>query len=76
MLSSGSERRVISILGGTVEGPSRRGRVLPGGADWQIVHANGSAELDARYTLQTDTGALILVPAVSCYPDRGSGVRL
>jgi hypothetical protein len=35
-----------------------RGRVLLGGADWQIVHANGSAELDARYTLQTDTGAL------------------
>ena len=75
-LPSGSERRVIPILGGTFEGPSIRGRVLPGGADWQLVHANGSAELDARYTLQTDTGALISVPAVSCYPDRGSGVQL
>jgi hypothetical protein len=42
----------------------------------KIVQANGSAELDARYTWQTDTGALISVPAVSCYPDRGSGVRL
>jgi hypothetical protein len=61
ILPSGSERRVIPILGGTFEGPSVRGRVLPGGADWQIVHANGSAELDARYTLQTDTGALISV---------------
>ncbi|HEY7338950.1 MAG TPA: DUF3237 domain-containing protein [Bryobacteraceae bacterium] len=61
VLPSGSERRVIPILGGTFEGPSVRGRVLPGGADSQIVHPNGSAELDARYTLQTDTGALISV---------------
>jgi hypothetical protein len=61
ILPSGSERRVIPILGGTFEGPSLRGHVLPGGADWQIVHANGAAELNARYTLQTDTGALILV---------------
>jgi hypothetical protein len=61
ILPSGSERRVIPILGGTFEGPSMRGHVLPGGADWQVVHANGSAELDARYTLQTDTGALISV---------------
>jgi hypothetical protein len=76
ILPSGSERRVIPILGGTLEGPSMRGGVLSSGADWQIVHANGSAELDARYTLQTDTGALISVPAVSCYPDRGSGVQL
>ena len=61
VLPSGNERRVIPILGGTFEGPLLRGHVLPGGADWQIVHADGSAELDARYTLQTDTGALILV---------------
>ena len=61
ILPSGGERRVIPILGGTFEGPSIRGRVLPGGADWQIVHADESAELDARYTLQTDTGALIAV---------------
>ena len=61
VLPSGSERRVIPIVGGTFEGPAMRGCVLPGGADWQIVHADGSAELDARYTLQTDTGALISV---------------
>jgi Protein of unknown function (DUF3237) len=61
ILPSGKERRVIPILGGTFEGPSLRGRVLPVGADWQIVHTDGSAELDARYTLQTDAGALISV---------------
>jgi hypothetical protein len=38
-----------------------RGRVLPGGADWQIVRADGLGELDTRYTLETDDGKLIYV---------------
>jgi Protein of unknown function (DUF3237) len=55
------ERRIIPIVGGTFEGPGLKGRILNLGADWQIVHPNGLAELDARYTLETDTGALIYV---------------
>ena len=54
-------RRVIPILGGTFAGPNIRGTVLPGGADWQIVRADGLAELDTRYTLQTDNGSLIYI---------------
>jgi uncharacterized protein DUF3237 len=54
-------RRVIPILGGTFAGPNIRGKVLPGGADWQIVRADGLAELDTRYTLQTDNGSLIYI---------------
>jgi len=54
-------RRVIPIVGGTFEGPNIRGKVLPGGADWQIVRADGLAELDTRYTLQTDNGSLIYI---------------
>jgi Protein of unknown function (DUF3237) len=27
------ERRIINILGGTVEGPKLNGKILPGGAD-------------------------------------------
>ena len=54
-------RRIIAVNGGRFEGPKLRGRVLPGGADWQILRADGSAELDARYTLETDSGALIYV---------------
>ena len=54
-------RRVIPILGGTFDGPNVRGTVLPGGADWQIVRADGFTELDTRYTLQTDTGSLIYI---------------
>lgn len=54
-------RRIIPILGGTFEGPNIRGKVVPGGADWQIVRADGLAELDTRYILQTDSGHLIYV---------------
>ena len=54
-------RRVIPILGGTFEGPTIRGNVLPGGADWQIVRPDGLAELDTRYALQTDSGSLIYI---------------
>ena len=34
-------RRVVNILGGPVTGEKLNGRVLPGGADWQIVAADG-----------------------------------
>ena len=54
-------RRIIPIEGGTFAGPRLRGRVLPGGADWQFIRPDGVAELDARYTLETDDGALIYV---------------
>jgi hypothetical protein len=55
------ERRIINIQGGRVEGPRLTGVVLPGGADWQIVHADGSAALEARYTLRAADGALVYV---------------
>jgi hypothetical protein len=55
------ERRIIPIVGGHFEGPVLRGTVLPGGADWQVVHADGMASIDTRYTLQTHDGALIYV---------------
>src|SRR5580658_8443063 len=54
-------RRIVPITGGTFEGPLLRGKLLPGGADWQILRGDGVAELEARYTLQTDDGALIYV---------------
>jgi hypothetical protein len=54
-------RRIIPILGGTFEGPNVRGKVLQGGADWQIVRGDGLAELDTRYMLQTDKGSLVYI---------------
>jgi len=55
------ERRIINILGGTVRGQRLNGTILPGGADWQIVRTDGVVDLRARYTVETDTGGLILV---------------
>ncbi|HUQ74499.1 MAG TPA: DUF3237 domain-containing protein [Burkholderiales bacterium] len=54
-------RRVIPITGGSFRGEKLAGRVLAGGADWQVIRSDGVAELDARYTLQTSDGALIYV---------------
>jgi hypothetical protein len=54
-------RRMIGILGGSVEGPQLRGRVLPGGADFQLVRSATVAELDARYALELDDGRRIYV---------------
>ena len=54
-------RRVIAITGGRFRGEQLSGRVLPGGADWQLIRADGVAELDARYTLETEDRALIYV---------------
>lgn len=54
-------RRMVPITGGEFSGPQMRGKVLPGGADWQVLRSDGVAELEARYALQTDDGALIQV---------------
>lgn len=54
-------RRIIEITGGTFSGARLQGRVLPGGADWQVIRSDGVACLDARYTLETTDGALIYV---------------
>lgn len=55
------ERRIIPIRGGTFSGPRMHGRVIPGGADWQVIRRDGVVELEARYTLETHDGALIYV---------------
>ncbi|HET9830526.1 MAG TPA: DUF3237 family protein [Vicinamibacterales bacterium] len=63
-------RRVVPILGGTFEGHGElnvRGRVLPGGEDWQLIQDDGLTEADARYVLEADNGATISV--------RNRGVR-
>ena len=53
------QRRIIPIIGGTVAGPRLNGRLLNLGADWQTIFADGNAELDTRYAMETGDGALI-----------------
>lgn len=52
---------IIPITGGSFEGKLLRGRVLPGGADWNTQLAGGSAHVHARYWIETDDGAIIAV---------------
>lgn len=54
-------QRIIPIVGGTATGPAITGKILNVGADWQSVSAHGIADLDARYAIETDDGAVIEV---------------
>lgn len=54
------ERRVVGIRGGTVRGRKFNGRVLPG-ADWQIVRADGVTDIQARYAIESEAGARVMV---------------
>jgi hypothetical protein len=54
-------RRIIPITGGTVTGPGLAGRVLSGGADFQTLHSPELTQLEARYAIETEDGAVISV---------------
>jgi xanthine/CO dehydrogenase XdhC/CoxF family maturation factor len=59
------ERRVVTISGGRFVGQGElagwRGRVLAGGADWQLRRSDGVLEVDARYVLEDEQGARVHV---------------
>ncbi|RAI57851.1 DUF3237 domain-containing protein [Roseicella frigidaeris] len=53
----GQELRVIPVTGGSFEGPSLRGEVVPGTtADWLRVEPDGTAHMDVRLVMRTDKG--------------------
>jgi Protein of unknown function (DUF3237) len=66
-LGSGAlgERFIVPIRGGVFWGAAGhehfRGRVLPGGADRQLLRGDGVKELRAEYEMETDDGAVITV---------------
>ena len=51
------ERRIVPITGGTFEGPDIRGKVLPGGADRQLIRKDCVRRLDALYEMQAEDGS-------------------
>lgn len=56
------QRVVIPITGGTFEGPTIKGTILAGGADYQLVNkALDRTELEAIYCIKTDDGVCIHV---------------
>lgn len=53
-------RNIIPITGGTTTGRVP-GKVLSGGADFQIIENGSFKEIDARYSVETDEGEIIIV---------------
>ncbi len=62
-------RNIIPITGGTTTGSKESGKILNGGADYQLAATGGSTTLDARYTLQSSDGYFIIVR--NCGPMNG-----
>lgn len=54
-------RKIVPVVGGTLEGPRISGEILPGGGDWALTTTDGVLHLDVRLTIQTDDGAPIFV---------------
>src|ERR1700754_3414564 len=54
-------RRIIPIVGGEVKGEKVNGKVLPFGADFQVIRPNELIDLEARYAFETDDGAVVYV---------------
>jgi hypothetical protein len=62
LVDLGGGRRFVVFDGGTFEGRDGLvGTILKGGVDWQTVRPDGTLEIDAHYTLQTDRGEAIEV---------------
>ena len=53
-------RRTVAFAGGVASGPVLSGRVLPG-VDYQLIRADGTIELHARYVIETEDGARVYV---------------
>lgn len=73
----GGQRRVIPITGGTVEGPDLVGEVVPLGADWNLVRADGTETVSARYLIRTHDGVLLSVlneGVITGGPDNALGI--
>ncbi|NTW39258.1 MAG: DUF3237 family protein [Cellulomonadaceae bacterium] len=52
-------RRVVPIVGGTVDGPLLRGTVVGTGADWNVLRPDGVCFVSAHYLIRTHDGVLV-----------------
>ena len=61
-MPSGAGRGFVYIEGGTVSGPKLNGKVLRGsGGDWALFRPDGVLASDARYMVEAENGAKILM---------------
>lgn len=68
-------RRRIPIIGGSFEGPSIKGRVLSGGADWQLERADHYTLIEADYMIEADDGTQIHVRNTGLTNSRVPGAK-
>lgn len=54
-------RVIVTVTGGTFDGPKLRGTVDNSGGDWVTVRADNNIKLDVRIVLHTDDGADIFM---------------
>lgn len=57
----GARMLMIPITGGTITGKRLTGEVMPGGADWAEVEADGTARVNACYAIKASDGTIIQV---------------
>jgi hypothetical protein len=69
------KRNIVPITGGTFAGPGLKGKILPGGWDWQLTNASGCFSLHADYMIQTDDGAIIHVVNAGMVCPNSAGTR-
>ncbi len=60
-LTPHGHRRVVPITGGRLVGDRLTAEILPGGADWQVIHAGNWLTVEARYTVRAADGGLISI---------------
>ena len=54
-------RAIVPISGGYFTGDRISGKVIPGGADWQVDRLDGVKNIEAIYALKTDDDQTIVV---------------
>jgi hypothetical protein len=66
-------RQSVPITGGTFSGPGISGQILPGGADYQLIRADGAVHIEADYMIETDDHVKIHVRNVGVIVPPASG---
>jgi Protein of unknown function (DUF3237) len=57
-------RRIVPILGGELSGEGIKGTIFPLGADFQTIRPNGFTEVEAKYAIEMDDGAVVYIENV------------
>ncbi len=68
-------RRRVPITGGRFKGPDISGKVLAGGADWQLQRGDNWTVIEADYMMQAEDGTLIHVRNVGLTNSRVPGLK-